>query len=576
MLKKIVSAVLGCFLLGLIIIFQGDNHPVDLFMRLFLTQNEAPEQTPVTNRLKTTRKIPQDVNWGAFLSAQLAQNTKDYPRAQQYIQQVLKTDPDNNELKELLYVVAGINGDIKVMIPLAETETTLQNEPSFMTPYILIADKVKNKEYQEALDILQVKGQQRFASTLNILLRVWCFAGLDKEKEAFDALNMLEKEKVNGLYLYNHALLNTYFKHDDQAKEDYFQATAQDAGGNMLVSIKDFFEKKGEWSLFHPLYGMYQTALQNYPVLHDSLAQIETRALQSPQDAVAEAFFQVSSAFYDQKVTDQALLYNNLALYLSPDNLMFKIYGARLYEILQLFPQANKLYDEIGMDADIMLFKKAVNLMTQGNNKEALLLMREVEKHNRGNSFVQSFVGQLYAHDNQFKEAIKHYTFALKALQNGKDTDVAEVYFSRARCYKELNDFNAFQLDMFEALQLNPDHAEMLNYLGYEWLVHDENLAEATKFIEKANQITPNQAHIQDSLALAYYKSKEYNKALDLAEKAVDKIGASSVANMHLGDIYEALGRHREAISQYEKALALKMDLTAEIKEELQKRLAQK
>ena len=50
-------------------------------------------------------------------------------------------------------------------------------------------------------------------------------------------------------------------------------------------------------------------------------------------------------------------------------------------------------------------------------------------------------------------------------------------------------------------------------------------------------------------------------------------MGASSVANMHLGDIYKAMGRFRESKSQYEKALALKYDLTPELEKELLERL---
>ena len=99
------------------------------------------------------------------------------------------------------------------------------------------------------------------------------------------------------------------------------------------------------------------------------------------------------------------------------------------------------------------------------------------------------------------------------------------------------------------------------------------NLKEAIAFLEKAYEQSPDSPEILDSLAFAYYKKGEPEKALPFAERAVDGMGASSVANMHLGDIYNALGRIREAQSQYEKALALKFDLTPELEQKLMERL---
>ena len=80
--------------------------------------------------------------------------------------------------------------------------------------------------------------------------------------------------------------------------------------------------------------------------------------------------------------------------------------------------------------------------------------------------------------------------------------------------------------------------------------------------VQKADEIRPGDPNIMDSLALGYYLKKDYQKALELAEQSTDKLSYSSVAYAHLGDIYEALGRHREAGFQYKKALDLKTDLT--------------
>ena len=72
-----------------------------------------------------------------------------------------------------------------------------------------------------------------------------------------------------------------------------------------------------------------------------------------------------------------------------------------------------------------------------------------------------------------------------------------------------------------------------------------------------------------DSLALGYYRRQEYQKALDLAERSTDLMPYSSIANGRLGDIYAALGRYREAVYQYRKALDLKADITIDLRQKL-------
>ena len=128
--------------------------------------------------------------------------------------------------------------------------------------------------------------------------------------------------------------------------------------------------------------------------------------------------------------------------------------------------------------------------------------------------------------------------------------------------------------DLQKALELNPENPMLLNHLGYLWLEDEKKAEKGAELVEKAYKLRPSDPHIIDSMAFAYYRQKNYQKALPLAEKTVDVMPQSSVANAHLGDIYEGLGRHREAIFQYKKALALKYDLTPELRKELENKVA--
>ena len=126
---------------------------------------------------------------------------------------------------------------------------------------------------------------------------------------------------------------------------------------------------------------------------------------------------------------------------------------------------------------------------------------------------------------------------------------------------------------MQDALKITPDDPQILNYLGYVWLDRGVHIDQAFDMVRRAAELAPEDPNITDSLALGYYLKHDYDKALELAEKATDALAYSSVAYAHLGDIYAALGRRREATHQYQKALDLKSDLTPKLQAELEKKI---
>jgi tetratricopeptide (TPR) repeat protein len=94
------------------------------------------------------------------------------------------------------------------------------------------------------------------------------------------------------------------------------------------------------------------------------------------------------------------------------------------------------------------------------------------------------------------------------------------------------------------------------------------------QYIYRAYQLTPDKPHIWDSLAWGHYKQGELDKALSYAEKAADTMPYSALVQSHLGDIYLALGRNREAKYQYNKALNLKEDMTDKWRYDLTQKLS--
>lgn len=66
-----------------------------------------------------------------------------------------------------------------------------------------------------------------------------------------------------------------------------------------------------------------------------------------------------------------------------------------------------------------------------------------------------------------------------------------------------------------------PNNAEVLNSLGYILVDNFKKFNEAKPLLEKANQLSPQQPHILDSLGWLYFNLKQYDKAIQLLTQAL-------------------------------------------------------
>ncbi len=112
-------------------------------------------------------------------------------------------------------------------------------------------------------------------------------------------------------------------------------------------------------------------------------------------------------------------------------------------------------------------------------------------------------------------------------------------------------------LEMVEPLlSKDPNNPTLLNFVGYTYAELNLELEKAEKLIKKALKLRPNNGYILDSLAWVYYHKGEYQKALDIIDKAIEKVDNDPIIYEHQGDILKILGREKEALEAYKKALS--------------------
>jgi len=136
-----------------------------------------------------------------------------------------------------------------------------------------------------------------------------------------------------------------------------------------------------------------------------------------------------------------------------------------------------------------------------------------------------------------------------------KKEDRTYLFFLRGELAERQKHYDQAEQNFNQALNLDPENAMTLNYLGYMWADKGEKLPEALKMIRKAVDIEPMNGAYLDSLGWVYFKMGEYELAEDNLRQAVNRDQTDPTVHMHLGDLYEKTGRIRLAAAQWQLSL---------------------
>ncbi len=138
-----------------------------------------------------------------------------------------------------------------------------------------------------------------------------------------------------------------------------------------------------------------------------------------------------------------------------------------------------------------------------------------------------------------------------------KQEDLWNIYYMRGICYERLDDWDKAEKDFLTSLDIKPESPNVLNYLAYGWVEREIKLDESLMMLKAAYNANPESFYIIDSLAWAYFKKNDLNEAARLMEKVIDLAPGEAISLDHLGDIYYAMNRKREAIHFWKQALEL-------------------
>jgi tetratricopeptide (TPR) repeat protein len=203
-------------------------------------------------------------------------------------------------------------------------------------------------------------------------------------------------------------------------------------------------------------------------------------------------------------------------------------------------------------DRDLKLML-AGELIDQGRNDEAITLAKSLLNNTDQDRQIWLALGNMYTRLHRWKEADEALNKA-GTLTTKKDDKIYLLFLRGALADREKH-MDQAEPYFRQALELDPQNAMTLNYLGYMLADKGVRLPEALKLIRKAVDLEPMNGAYLDSLGWAYFKLGEYELAEENLRQAVERDQTDPTVHDHLGDLYEKTGRIRLAAAQWEMSL---------------------
>jgi tetratricopeptide (TPR) repeat protein len=337
-----------------------------------------------------------------------------------------------------------------------------------------------------------------------------------KFEEALEIIRKARKMDPENLEAgYNEGLLLDVLGHYDEAVQVFEKMVDQTSHANGAYTTE---EKNNRGIFLERLGAVYQEqdktalAIATYQKLIDMGGESAVRGYQFQADA-----------WRDAKQFDKAVEVSRRAVEANPKN----------------------------HDLTLML---AGELGDVGKTDEGLTLARGLLTNTGDDRTVWLALGQMCVRARRWKEAGEAFDKA--ATLTTKKEDRTYLFFLRGElAERQKHDEQAEQF-FRQALELDPENAMTLNYLGYMLADKGIRLPEALKMIRKAVELEPMNGAYLDSLGWVYFKMGEYELAEENLRQAVARDQTDPALHDHLGELYEKTGRIRLAAAQWELSLA--------------------
>jgi tetratricopeptide (TPR) repeat protein len=504
-----------------------------------------------------------EVSPGTYLAARAAGFAGDFSAAAEWFDTAIAEDPDNPYLIEnALAAHVGLGDFVRARV--------LADQARDQGLNIQLANMVQAAIAAGADDwaaiLTDLDEGRRVAPLVDGLARAWAHLGAGAMTEALTAFDAVIAEPglmAFGLYHKGLALAAVGdFEGADaifaMSPEQGFQRTRRSVLAHVAV-MSQLGRNPEAVVLLDAVYG--EEAEPAIAALRERLMAGESIPydfVNTAQEGLAEVYFSVAGSLLGEIEDAIVLTYARVALEIAPDLTDARLVAAEALERMEQYDIAAATYGAVSPDDPAFIsaeLGRADVMRRAGEIGTAVEVLTALARSHPGLAVVEARLGDMLRRSDDMAGANAAYTRAL-ALYAGDDPALWLLHYMRGITSHQMDDWPAAEGDFRRALELNPGHPQVLNYLGYSLVERGEKLDEALTMIEEAVAGEPENGAIVDSLGWVYFSLGRYGEAVVQLERAAALEPVDPVINDHLGDAYWAVGRLREAEFQWMRALS--------------------
>ena len=497
---------------------------------------------------------------GAYLAARQAAISADFDVAAQSYTEVLVRDPSNPaNLENALLAYVAI-GRVESALPLAQKLLGLAPENP-LAALVVLAGKIKTRQFGAV--VADFRAATQVGTLVDTLLLAWAQLGQGYVPEAMLAFDeVITQPQTAAFGLYHKAMALASVGDFEQADALLSDGRATPTRGAILAHVSILSQLERNADAIALLKGRFDPDMDpQLRALRDQLVAGKTLrfdAVRTPVDGMAEVFLSVAEVLATEPADGSALINARIAQYLRPTLTDATLLSAEMLAERERYDLASSTYEQVQADDPAFVraeLGRADALFRDDQRAEALNAMRALTKRFADIPAVHVTLGDMLRRDEQFAAATPVYDTAIALLGEARPGHW-RVYYTRGISHERSGRMDLAEVDMRMALKLNPGQPDVLNYLGYAFIDENRNLDEAMDMIQRAVAARPDNGAIVDSLAWALFRLGRYDEAIEPMERAATLEAVDPIVNDHLGDVYWAVGRKREAEFQWHRALS--------------------
>ena len=391
----------------------------------------------------------------------------------------------------------------------------------------------------------------------------------------------LDPEDTHNLGALAQALLND--NQLDEALKQYRQmADADPEDASTIIHISEILRRQGKYEealttvkkavkkdpdsleagynegLLLDVLGRYDESAQVYEHMVDLTSHANGAYTADEKNNRSIFLERLGSVYHEQNKVDESIAAYQKMIDLGGENALRGYQNqVDVYRDAKLFSKAieisRKAVEANPKDRELKLML-AGELVDEGKEDEGISMAKGMLNNTPDDREVWIALGQIDTRLHKWKEAEEALNKA-GALTTKKD-DNLYLLFLKGSLAERQKHYEPAEQYFRQALDIDPNNAMVLNYLGYMLADKGNRLPEALKMIRKAVELEPMNGAYLDSLGWAYFKLGQYEQAEENLRQAVERDQTDPTVHDHLGDLYEKTGRIRLAAAQWELSLS--------------------